>query len=372
MNIQNRCLKRMSVFILSSLMLSMLISCSQKVQAEERHNDEIYNSLDSQEGVRRTPVTVNSVPRLDFTVYGEYYGEARGVSEVSLSAGIGGRVALISAEEGQLVTAGQSLAKIDPERAETLYQTAVLNERVSREALDREERFLREGSSFQVRVDQARLQWLQAKTNLLNSQLMRDGALAITPISGTVVARHVELYDELEPEDITFVIADLNQIRISVGVPEADMAGFQEEGIAEIRFSSYPDKVFPGQIVSYARTRSNMTLSYEVDIIVDNSDGLILSGQTARVKLALKSYPDVLVVPSPAVFTKQNQTYVMVIKDNEAREQAVEIGTGDNRLTIIYSGLTEGDLIVTEGFNRLSEGTPVQIVQTLSSISKES
>lgn len=360
-----------TIFILSIMMAVTVLSCSAEVHADERIIDGLEDSMGLINGVRPTSVSVHQVPRQDFHIYGEYYGEARGISEVALSAGIGGRVAELSAEEGELVEAGQSLGQIDPQRAEVLYQTALLNEEVAREALEREERFLQEGNSFQVRVDQARLQWLQAKASLLDAQLMREGALAITPISGTVVARHVELYDDLGPDEITFEVADLNQIRISVGVPEADMAGFQDDGAVEVRFNSFPDRVFHGQVVSYARTRSSMTLSYEVDVVVDNSEGLILPGQTARVRLALQSYDEVLVVPTPALFSKQGKNYVMVVSDDVAREQEVELGSGDNRLTIVTGGIAEGDQIVVEGFNRLSEGTPVNIVQTLSMVTEE-
>ncbi len=335
-------------------------SCSAPADAQEIDG---AAPIRMEEEVRRVSVTVEAVERRDFIQYGEYFGEARGVAEVVLSVPTGGRVDAILAEEGDQVAEGTSLAEIDPMRAETLYQTAVLNERLARDTWEREQRFLREGNSFQLKVDQANLSWLQARSTLLDAERMREGAFAISPINGTVVSRYVELYDELEPDDYTFQVADLTQMRISVGVPEADMAGVGELSRAQVIFTAYPDRVFEGLPTSFARARSEQTLSYEVDIIVDNEDALLLSGQSARVRLALQEYPQSLVVPSGAIFTRNDQTYLMVIEDGVASERPVRVGASDNRTSVILEGVTAGDEFVAEGFNRLADGSLVEIVR---------
>lgn len=347
----------------SGALVFTLGSCSAPAEAQEIDGTATAAPMRVEDEVRRVPVTVEAVDRRDFVQYGEYFGEARGISEVVLSTATGGRVTTILAEEGDMVTAGQSLAEIDPERAQTLYETAVLNERLARETWEREQRFLTEGNSFQLKVDQAHLAWLQARSNLLDAQKMREGAFAISPIDGTVVARYIELHDDLEPDQYTFQVADLTRLRISVGVPEADMAGVRELESAQVVFTAYPDRVFAGTPTSFARVRSERTLSYEVDILVDNTDATLLSGQTARVRLALHEYPEVLVVSSGALYTRNDQTYLMVVEDGVAYERPVRVGASDNRFSVILEGVSAGAEIVAEGFNRLSDGSPVEVVR---------
>lgn len=356
--------RRIALLALASgVTVLTLGSCSAPAEAQEVDGAVSAAPMRADAEVRRVPVTVEAVEQRDFVQYGEYFGEARGISEVVLSTSTGGRVTAIHAEEGDAVVTGQSLAEIDPERAQTLYETAVLNERLARETWEREQRFLAEGNSFQLKVDQANLAWLQARSALLDARKMREGAFAISPIDGTVVARHIELNQDLEPDDYTFQVADLSRLRISVGVPEADMAGVRQLGSAQVIFTAYPDRVFEGTATSFARVRSERTLSYEVDILVDNADATLLSGQTARVRLALHEYPDVPVVPSGAVYTRNDRTYLMVVENGIAHERPVRIGAGDNRYSVILEGVSAGAEIVAEGFNRLADGSPVEIVR---------
>jgi membrane fusion protein, multidrug efflux system len=328
--------------------------------AQERGNAAVPERVSGSD--RTIPVQVVPVTRQDFVEYGEYLGETRGIVQARLTAAGGGVVQRILAEQGDRVAAGTSLAEIDRERMEARYRTAVLNEQLARENWEREQRFLQEGNSFQLRVDQAHLNYLQARSALLDAQRLREGALAVTPISGTVVARYIDVNDDLESGDPTFHIADLSRLRISVGIPETDIAGVRELNRAELRFSSFPGQVFPGEPTSFARVRSDRTLSFRVDIEFDNPGEQILSGQTARVRLELRRHPDVVVVPSRALYTRNNRTYLMVVDDGAAREVEVQVGVSDGTGTVIRSGLDGGERLVADGFNRLAHGTPVTVV----------
>lgn len=309
----------------------------------------------------RIIVSAETVQTGTFVVYGEYIGEANGILDVKLDVINDGKVAKVFAHEGDFVQAGQSLAEIDPEKAAKKYQTSVLDEKLARETYEREKRFLEEGNSFQLKVDQAHLIWLQAQSDLIEARDERDASFAITPISGTVIIRHIDPYDNLKAGDPTFEIADLSRIRISVDVPEADIAGVRELEEAEVVFSAYPDRVFVGRPTEFARGRTQQTLSYQVSIVVDNPDTMILSGQTARVKLVLRQFPNSISVPSRAVLIRSDGNYVFVIREDIAHEVQVQTGAVSNTRTLIESGLSADDTIVVDGFNRLADGELIEI-----------
>ncbi|OQX29953.1 MAG: hypothetical protein B0D92_01020 [Spirochaeta sp. LUC14_002_19_P3] len=311
----------------------------------------------------RKAVSVETVRTETFVVYGEYLGEARGIAEVKLKADVDGRVESVFAKEGGRVSAGQSLAEIDSQKADKTYQAAVLSERLARETYEREQRFLAEGSSFQLKVDEAHLDWLQSQSNLLKAKSERDSAFAITPISGVVLIRYIDLYDNIESGDPTFEIADLSRIRLTVDVPEADIAGVRELNEAEVVFSSYPGRLFAGVPTSFARGRSENSLSYQVTVLVENPDMEILSGQTARVRLVLRRFPDSISIPSRAVLIRTGGHYVFVVRDGIAHEVQVRTGASSNTRTLIEEGLFTDDVVVTEGLNRLTDGELVEVRQ---------
>jgi RND family efflux transporter MFP subunit len=131
---------------------------------------------------------------------------------------------------------------------------------------------------------------------------------------------------------------------------------------AEVVFPAIPGRTFTGTPTGFSRARSEQTLTYDVEIEVDNADGVILPGQTARVRLGLHRYPDAISVPSGAVLTRNGETYVIVVANETARHVPVEVGVSGETETVITAGLTPGDRIVTEGINRLPDGAPVEII----------
>ncbi len=306
-------------------------------------------------------VSVMTVTPDTFVEYGEYIGEARGIAEVSLTAGGKGRVESVFAAEGDSVAKGQSLAEIDPEQARVMHQTAILNENLAENTYEREKSFLEQGNSFQIKVDQAHIAWMQARTALLDAERFREASFAITPISGIVVRRYIEPHIELESGDPTFDVADLSRIRITVNVPETDITGVRKLEKAEVVFLSFPDQVFSGTPTGFARARSDQSLSYEVHVVLNNPDNMILSGQTAQVRLALRQLQNSITVPSRVLIIRENATYVFVVRDGTAHEVQVYTGVTSNTETVITAGLSDGDQIVTEGLNRLADGASVVV-----------
>jgi membrane fusion protein, multidrug efflux system len=347
-----------------ALAILTVTSCSAPAEAQEINSGGASSLVEERTpgAGRVVPVRTATATRSEFVEYGEYVGEARGIAEVRLTAGAPGRVERVTVENGDPVSVGTSLAEISPERARTMHETARLNERLARETWEREVRFLDQGNSFQLKVDQAHLAWLQARTDLLDATRVLESQFAVSPIDGIVVQRHIAANDELDPGDPTFDVADLSRMRITIGVPESDMAGVRSLDGADVSFAALPGRTFTGRASNFARIRSERTLTYSVEIEIDNPDGEILSGQTARVRLPLRRHPEAVVVPSSAIFVRSDATYMMVVENGVAREVRVESGASSPTETVILSGLHEGSLFVTEGFNRLADGAAVEIV----------
>jgi RND family efflux transporter MFP subunit len=217
------------------------------------------------------------------------------------------------------------------------------------------------GNTSDNRLDEAHLAWLQSTSVLLDARRARQGALAVTPIDGIVVAKHIDLHDELAPGSPTFTVADLTRMRVTVGVPEGDIAGVQELTSAELRVASAPGRVWEGRPVSLARQRSASTLSFAVEILVDNPEGALLSGATAHVRLALRSHENRIVVPSSALVSEGNESYVFVVNSPTVRRLPVTLGPSDDTRTVLLEGVSPGDEVIVTGMNQVREGDTVRV-----------
>lgn len=318
---------------------------------------------DLEEGDDAVSVRTVTVSPGTFYEIGEYYGTATGIEEARLISITGGRVSEILAEVGDQVQAGQPLARIDAEKAQSRYETAALQERIAREELDRQRRFLEMGNTPQVSVDQAELAWRQTRTNVLEARRALDGALAISPVDGEVVARHIDLYDELAPGQATFTVADLSRMKVVVGVPEGDIAGIGTLGEAEVTFQSFPGRLWAAEATSFSRKRSNNTLAFDVELLLDNEDRVLLSGLTATVRLVLRELENRIVVPSEAVISQGRNSYVMIANSATARRVPVTLGPSNTEQTVIAAGLAPGDEVIVEGINQIADGARVRTIE---------
>lgn len=308
------------------------------------------------------PVTVREVLPLDFAEFGIYYGKTSGIKEATLISMSGGRVEEIKVKEGQRVQAGQSLASIQGNRAVTGYDLAVLNEKVARENHARQQKHLEEGNASQLAVDQAHLAFLNSKSARLAAQKVKEGALCISPLAGRVVSRHITLHQELSPGSPTFTVAQLNRVKIRIGIPENDMTGLKTGNRAEVTLSMLPDRVWKGSLTSLARQMENRTRTFPAEITIDNADGRVLSGITARVKLLRRNMRNRLVVPTIAIRTEGDQSFVMIAEAGKGKKVIITTGPGNNTHTVITSGLQRGMNLIVENQHMVADGTPLKII----------
>jgi multidrug efflux system membrane fusion protein len=91
-----------------------------------------------------------------------------------------------------------------------------------------------------------------------------------------------------------------------------------------------------------------------------NEDDRLWPGQFVRVQLTLSQLPGAIVVPTQAVQTGQNGEYVYVVKqDQTVDERSITIGTAYQGMTVVEKGLTNDEVVVTDGQMRLTPGTEV-------------
>ncbi len=309
------------------------------------------------------PVSVIRVTRGVFVEYGDYYGSVRGIEEAELICTSGGFVEKIDVKEGSKVKAGQSLAKIDSRKAINQCETAELNQKIALDNYQRQLKFLKSGTASQVAVDRAHLAYLNSKTNFMNAERAKKGALCISPISGIVVAKYIDEFEELPPGSPTFVVADIEKLKITIGIPENDIPGIKEYNDAVITFNNYPDRTWKGRLVSFSRKTSPKLLTFQAEIHIDNPDGLILSGTTANVHLTRRILRNQIIIPTNTLLTIDDSTYVMGVRNNKVKRIPVKTGVSNTTHTVILSGLNTGENIIVEGVHLVSDASLVKIIK---------
>ena len=288
--------------------------------------------------------------------------EEREATAVSFTGmGVVKRVVL---NEGQAVSKGQLIAEMDDTQARNLLAGAEAQKNQANDALERYKMLHENGSlpeaqwvEIQSKVAQAQSQYEIAKKNLADCQLT-------APVSGVIGKKLVGAGETALPSQAIVTILDISSVKVKVSIPEAEISGITASTPTTISVEAAQKQVNGGRIEKGIQADA-FTHTYDVRINVPNGDGKLLPGMVASVRLTPKSSQDGegsdYYLPVTAVQKKADGTLFVwtVGKDNTAHRTAVTTDNTQGNRIAISSGLESGQRVVTEGYQKLSEGTRV-------------
>jgi multidrug efflux system membrane fusion protein len=315
-------------------------------------------------------------------------GTVTPLATVTVRTQISGVMQRILFTEGQIVHQGDALAQIDPRPYEAALQQMRGNLRRdqalladARLDLKRYEGLVKEDSIAQQQLDTQRAlvdQYIgtiesdegQVKTASVNLLYTRITA----PVTGRVGLRQVDQGNYVTPGD-TNGIAMINQIQpITVIFP------IPEDNVPSLVQRLRSGAALP--VEAYDRTNSAkladgklLTIDNQIDVTTgtiklraqfENSDGLLFPNQFVNIQLLQELLENQIVIPNSAVRRGAPNgvvsTFVYVVNpDHTVKVQPVTLGVVDGERVAVAQGLNVGEMVVTEGGDRLRDGAEVQL-----------
>lgn len=145
------------------------------------------------------------------------------------------------------------------------------------------------------------------------------------------------------------VIGDFSQLSVVAQVNEVDIPKIKNGQNATVTIDAFPNETFVGKVVSVdsVGTATSGVVTYNVYIDLVSPPSSIKSGMTTSVNIQTARRDNVITVPTAAVQTINDQSYVRVLKKNKVSEVPVTTGIADDTNTEITSGINEGDVVIT-------------------------
>jgi multidrug efflux pump subunit AcrA (membrane-fusion protein) len=202
---------------------------------------------------------------------------------------------------------------------------------------------------------------VQAEAELqLKERLLEKTAIRV-PYDGVLSAINVYKGARVSPNTgPVFEVLDLRYVAAEVGVPEAYIGKIKMQDFAQVRIAGHPEPV-PGLVIGIAEKVDPESRSFRIRVGVDNEDGKFKSGQFATAILQVGSIAEANIVPSAAVKFEEGQPGVFVYQDGKVKRVGVSLGMSDGDRIEVLEGLSEGDLIVVDDPNLLSDGMSVEV-----------
>lgn len=328
------------------------------------------------------PVRIATVTSRTMPVELQAIGNVEAISTVSIKAQISGQLMRVHFKEGDFVKKGQLLFTIDRAPFEAALRQAegtlakdeaqALNSRLDAE---RYQGLGKEGVVSKQQVDAA-----GAAANAMAATVAADKAAVETakinlqytsiysPINGRTGTVGVKEGNLVKANDVPILVT-INQIEpiyVSFAIPEQQLAELKQYSFAKsLKVDAAPQgstQHFQGRLTFIDNSVDLTTGTIKLKATFDNAAHVLWPGQFADVHLTLKSQPNAIVIPTAALQTSQNGTFVYVIEqDLTAKQQPVKVGWNVGEETVISSGLQPGQRVVTDGQLRLTPGAKVDI-----------
>ena len=186
--------------------------------------------------------------------------------------------------------------------------------------------------------------------------------LVTAPISGMVGAVHFSEGAMVSPANSIALISANDQLEIEARIPEREVGSLQMGLGADVFLEAYPGKAFAATVRKVAPAIDPQSRTKKIVLVFDNSGEGPEAGMFVRLRLNTQSYPDVVTIPGEALVERDGETFVYVPGPNgKVSRRLVEAGVSIDGISEITFGLTEGEEVVVQGQQFLSEGTAVRV-----------
>jgi len=291
-----------------------------------------------------------------------YVGTVEANSSSSLSFQVIGNVSKVLVSEGERVTKGKLLATLDRATLQNTYNASLATLKQAQDAYDRMNILHESGSLPEIK-------WVEVESKLQQAQSMeqiarknaKDTGL-YAPFSGVIARKNVEPGMNVMPGVEVMQLADINSVNIKIAVPENEITGIEKKQVASISVAALGNRLFEGIVSEKGIVANPLSHTYEVKIKLTNAQQELMPGMVCSVTLRRMDKNPEIIIPNSVVQLKPEGTrFVWLSKNGKATLKVIQTGALTQRGIIVTEGLEQGDLVITEGNQKVSEGTKIVV-----------
>jgi RND family efflux transporter MFP subunit len=280
-----------------------------------------------------------------------------------LSSKVMGRVAALTVEEGDYVSRGKLLIRIDSgEISAQAYQAqAAYNN--ARLHYDRIKSLFDQNAATQMEMDQATLGYESAKAGLDAAKAMESYTTITAPIAGQVIEKRINLGEMALPGQPILKIEDNRTLRLDVTMKEQDIRFAKVGNPVAVQIDALPGKEIKGRVAQVVQASDIRTHSFivKIDIPADKS---LITGMYGKAFFSIGKRETVL-IPQSALVQMSGLTGVYIVNgEGNAVFQMVQLGEAQGTNVEARTGLKAGDKVIVSTHHEAMDGKKVLVAQS--------
>jgi len=315
-------------------------------------------------------ITTYKVEEKAFKHYIELQGNVSTDQNIVIYPEFSGVLTRVLVKEGQRVSKGQSLAKIDDGGLGQQLAQMQIQADLAKTTFERQERLWNQNIGSEI-------QYLQAKSNYESqeqaiSQMKKQIGKTIVkaPFSGTIDQVITDQGSVVSPGiSPLFRIVNLNEMYVETDVPESYLANVVP-GKDVALFFPVLNKTMNAKVRQAGNFINPANRTFRVEVAVNNAEGMIKPNLTAKLKINDYSNDKALLIPQSIISENaEGDQYVYTISSNDdgktvANRVIIATGKTDGDFIEVLSGLENGSEIIDEGARSVKDGQSVKVLST--------
>ena len=296
-----------------------------------------------------------------------YNGTIEADVAIKSSFQVSGNVVHVPVSIGDFVKKNQLIAQIDATIYSSQYEQQLAQVRLAKENYERINNVFQKGSIAEIRMLEARSQYEQAQAAAKMTYENVRHAKLYAPMDGYVSAKMMDVGDLAQPGQPVVEIVNINAVKAVFPIPDGEINSITKGDSANVNLPTL-DKSVIG-IVDEVSIQSNQgSPVYTAYVKLNNPDKQIKPGMTCNVRLQdkvdqNKNVKEVIVIPSESIaVTEDGKQYVYIVDNGIAERKYIETGELYDSGIVVKKGLAKGDHLIISGYHKLTQSTPVEIV----------
>lgn len=349
-------------FIVIILILSLFILIGNIKEKSKRLEEEKKAAAKEEATVQVATMTVEPArleEKLNLPAVVESFENLWVKSEAS------GQVIDILVKEGQMVEKGQILVELDSRDYNSALERIEANYKLATIEHNRISELFKRNIAAANEVDQLDAQLKDLEAQLKAAKLALERTKIIAPISGRLNEIEAKVGDWMTIDKPVAQILQIGEVKVTVGIPESDVSAVLDLEEADIIIDALDSLKVTGRKLFLSRQPGDLARLYNLELVVENSDGRILPGMFARVELVKKRFEDAFAVPLYAVISEGDESFVYLEVDDKAVKRPVELGVLEDWMIQVKSGLEAGDNVIIVGHRQVDEGQSVKVIKNV-------
>jgi len=346
--------------LISSKNVKALQAKKTLLQADLTKIDEALATLDVKKA--EALVSVLTVNDTIFSHYLEVQGSVDTKENILVQPEFQGTLVSLNVKAGQRVAKGQVLGRIDD--AGLSQQVASLENQyaLAKTTFERQKNLWNQKIGSEMQYLQAQTQMVSAQRGVAQIKAQLSKTVIRAPFSGTIDDVFVEKGQVVGPSAQGLMrIVNLSNMFVSTSVPETYIGKLKVGTQVDVLLTSL-GKTYTGKIRQIGNFVNPSNRSFGIEVSVPNPENLLRPNQVANLKITDYVSKNTIVVPTNVIQEDGEKNKFVYTATNVngktgiAKKTIVKLGQSSDNVTEILSGLSNNDVIVTEGMNTISEG----------------